>query len=406
MKEKDFPNPNSLRIHEQGDINCIMNYEGVSHVAVHVPKTDYPLLPYRDTDNLLFPYGLFEGWYSNVELREALKRGAKLLAIYECYFYTETCRPFTNYVEDLYKKRMEFKADNNPMQEVTKLLLNSLYGKFAQKFDKVEVLNHIDACTLKELQSEHEQIGDFVRIVRDKEPSSFNINIWSVYVTAYARILLKSYIDIANPVYVDTDSVICDKFIEDSKLLGRLKIEHRIEQGIFVRPKMYAFVNDMCNPKDSNIVKCKGIKTKGMGYLDFYELLEHFTVKQQRFTKFKTALRSKGLLTPNEIIDIVKSYDIEDKKRSWKYKFNRDNSQDSEPRLVIDVKLLVPEMLDKLSEKEKDIIIDSGEYKNIEDASMKEYENEKQKSLKKLYESDLVDNKSLNFDSWRDECLD
>jgi hypothetical protein len=355
MQSKSFPNPNSLRVQLNGNVNIINDYEGVSHVVMFVPKTKYPILPYRTVDNVVFPYGVFEGWYTNIELREAVKNGAKYLRVFECYYYTELCRPFVRFVDDLYRKRLQYKADNNPMHEITKSLLNNLYGKFNQKFIGKDDIKHINCCSIEEIQQGVLRIGDFVYLKKDSEPSSFNVNIWGTYVTAYARLLLRQYIKDYDAVYVDTDSIICEKKIEDRKELGALKIEHFIEKGVFVRPKMYAFVNNMSNPKDSNILKCKGVNLKrnNLGYLDFLDLLKDFKVTQQRFTKFKTSLKSRGDLQPNQIVNIIKEYGLEDKKRLWKYKFNPEKSQDSEPLCIVDVGVMYDEIFKELSEEEK-----------------------------------------------------
>jgi hypothetical protein len=331
MSQLPLPNPNSLHVNKLGSISNIMDYEGVSEVLIHIPYMKFPILPYRQDSKLIFPYGFLKGFYTHVEIREALSLGAKLIEIGKSFYYTKTHYPFREYIEELYEKRLNYQKDKNQMEKIVKLFMNSLYGKFAQKYDNVKVMKHIDSCTIHDLHEEHEQIGDFVSIKKVGEPYNFSFPIWSIYITANARIMLHRYIREHNPVYVDTDSLITDHVIEDSKLLGHLKIENILKKSVFVRPKMYAFIDE----NDKPTIKCKGIATKNMSYERFKELLLDFKVYDERFIKFKSAIRRK--LVPNEIIFQPKEYDIQDTKRIWKSDFNISEIQDSEPIMVNDL---------------------------------------------------------------------
>jgi hypothetical protein len=323
----EVPNPNFLRICRKNDINIIRQYDGISLVTVHVPKMDYPLLPFRSPDKLLFPYGIFRSWQSHLELRRAMQLGIKILKVHKSYYYTENCSPFKKYVNDLYEMRKVMKAENNPMEIVVKLLMNSLYGKFGQKFIDKDNYIPMKQVTVEMLESfkHYERIGNFMRVVKDNEnPSSFTIPIWALYITSYARLKLYDYISIAEPLYCDTDSIMTFESLEDSRELGKMKLEMRIKEGIIVKPKFYALISD----DNKEYVKIKGVSSK-MVFKDFTELLVKRKVSYEKFTKFREALR-RGMLI-NEIQDIMKELSLEDNKRLWNDTFSILRLQESEP---------------------------------------------------------------------------
>ena len=63
-----------------------------------------------------------------------------------------------------------------------------------------------------------------------------------------------------NLYYSDTDSIVIDKELPSDIVgnkLGQLKLEHVIERGVFLAPKVYGFVDD----KGEKVIKVKGIKS-------------------------------------------------------------------------------------------------------------------------------------------------
>jgi DNA polymerase elongation subunit (family B) len=318
MSAYKYPNPNTMVFNRKGLIDDIMNLEGVSNIEIFCPENiKIPFLPMKHNQRLIFPTGFIKGWYSFVEIRHALKLGYKLISINETYYYKESIEIFKDFVTDVYTKRQEYKKLNNPMEYVLKIILNSLYGKFAQKFDGMKVIKHKDIVNVHDLDEGFEEIGDFYIINEDREPSNFCFPIWSIYVTSYARIELYNYMILCDPIYVDTDSIICDRALEDSNVLGRLKIEYNIREGLFIRPKMYAFITQ----DGKEVLKCKGINSDKLNYSSFFGMLDNFSVTQTRFLKFKTAIRKK--LLPNLKIDLIKEYDINDNKRVWEKDFDK-----------------------------------------------------------------------------------
>jgi hypothetical protein len=347
----EFPDPNSMH-HTWRNTVENLEFEGMSHVDIEAPaQMDYPLLPWRDTSltvtgkvrpatKLYFPLGRFSGWYSHVELRKAVELGYHILKVRETYYFTKSCRPFYEYVTSLYALRLKYKAEGNPMEYVVKLLLNSLYGKFGQKFTNRDTVQPFTQ-TIEQLRKikEFERIGDYIRIKKDLvDPPSFTIPVFPVYVTAYARIKLWEKINQCQPAYVDTDSLFTKKEYPNSNELGKLKLEMKIRRGIIVKPKFYAL-----QPYDKEAyIKIKGVGCKVTMPI-FQQLLLNPSITYQKFMKFRESIR-RGFI-PNELQNITKELSLEDDKRDWLAPFNATTTQYSNPLKIYNGKVYRPSIL-------------------------------------------------------------
>ena len=328
MVDQVFPDPNSVRISHKNNMTYINNYEGISDIDIYVFPTKYPVLPFRnDQGRVIFPIGNIRGWYTHIEIKEAIKHGAVVKKVYKTQYFKKTCTPFKGYMTDLYNLRNEFKADHNQMEYVVKIMMNSLYGKFGQKFTDKDNWVHEDQVTLKDLQSNKnpERKGCYFRLVQEfSRPACFCIPIWASYVTAYGRIKLHQAIVQTNPIYCDTDSLITSVTLPTSDKLGALKLEMAIKEGIVVRPKFYALIDK----NDNNYVKIKGLG-KRLNFLEFIGLMHYPLVYYDKFTKFKEALRRD--LIPNQILEVHKQFSLEDEKRLWDNEFDYKVLEDSIP---------------------------------------------------------------------------
>jgi hypothetical protein len=309
---KEFPDPSTYKISTDNTTKYIENFDGMSHVEIFCPDMDYPLLPYRHGQKLMFPTGTWSGWYVNAELRKAELMGYKIRNVRKSIYYTENYFPFADYVKDLYEQRLLYQAEGSPMEVVAKLLLNSLYGKFAQKWkDRIEWQHH-SAVTFKQIQNSEtcDRVGDYFAMNRAySEPAAFTIPIWAAHVTAYGRMALHDYIMQTQPLYCDTDSVITSKPFESSKVLGKLKLVMPIDKGIIVRPKFYALQTD-----DKDYVKVKGLGTR-IVWSEFANLLIEGKTEYPRFLRFRESQRRN--MQPNEIIQQKKEFNLDDDKRDW-----------------------------------------------------------------------------------------
>ncbi len=326
----EYPDPNSCIFSTRINMNTINNYEGVCLVKVEAPDLYIPYLPYRYINKserkLLFPKGIFKGHYTFFELRKAIELGYRIIKFYDGILFTKKCRPFIDYVNVLYKLKRKYKKANDIRETVVKLMLNSLYGKFAQKIDSREVIIHASEVDLKMLQEEDDffRSGEFFIFKKKwiRIPAYVN-PIFSIYTTAYARNILYDYIKKCgkHAYYFDTDSLITNKDLGDSDRLGSMKKEFSIKEGIIVKPKMYL---------TDEYAKCKGVYHLSKD--KFIELLATQKAHIRRFAKFKEANKRK--LSFNQEITFDKNISLEDNKREWQELFNPDVLQDSKALII------------------------------------------------------------------------
>ncbi len=191
---------------------------GMAEVKVNVPETEYPCLPYRSEKEILFPYGKMTGMYCYPELRQLLKDGGTIEKVIWNVEFEKPVSPFTEYVNTCYFNRLQSATDLD--RTFWKLMMNSLYGKFAAK-------------------------NSMLVISRDREKiittaSRFSNVIWSAYVTCYARLVLLDYLRKAgNVYYTDTDSIFTNHDMPVSTDLGGLKLEGIYSKAEFFGNKVY-----------------------------------------------------------------------------------------------------------------------------------------------------------------------
>ena len=387
---KQLPDPNTHRVTRKNEINYIMNYEGMSNVDIICPSTmRIPYLPYRWNGKLVFPTGEFSGWYTHYELRKAINLGYTVKKIHKTHYYKATCTPLKEYATDTYKRRLTRKK--TPMGMVDKLFMNSLYGKFGQRFRDREVYTPISNFSYEQIQEleEHEIIESFIKHKKDDKPSHFCIPIWAAYITAYARDMLYSYLISCDPVYCDTDSIMTASEIQTGDELGQMKLEMNIKDGVIIKPKMYGLID----AQDNKIVKIKGVRKIVMvsgvevplDYNVFMSLEDRNELTYKKFVKFKEAMR-RGL-DINELIDFVKVLDLEDTKRSWGGVFDWSNLQSSMPLIMIGG-------------------VESEYLKDQKKTAMQAYNESQRLETQKFLESDLFDSHAVGSDISEEEFLE
>jgi hypothetical protein len=148
-------------------------------------------------------------------------------------------------------------------QNIIKILLNSLYGKFAQRIEGgVRVLVTADDYdnVLKYPNAEIYLIGDEPYLAVDKvypQPVYLNV-MWASYITAGTRLLLyekMKEIDF-DVIYCDTDSIHTTRQITEIPGLGGIKLEKEGEVGYYIAPKEYVLFRQ----NEVVALKAKGVK--------------------------------------------------------------------------------------------------------------------------------------------------
>ena len=104
------------------------NFYVIAEVLIRTEKNAYPL---KFNKKLLFPIGTYRTTLHHSELKRAVNNN-EILHIYKCCVY-EQDYIFRSYVDFFYKAKVKYtEIDNQTWRYMTKLFLNSLYGKFGQ----------------------------------------------------------------------------------------------------------------------------------------------------------------------------------------------------------------------------------------------------------------------------------
>ena len=215
-------------------------------------------------------------WRSR-EIKNAIKYGYKFEIIsgylFDCDFL------FTNYIDQLFNiKQNSNKSD--PMYHISKILMNSLYGKFGIHF-KLPTYNVLSKSEIEK--------GDYNDSV-DLENGYFlandanegytvplgNVAIASA-ITALARVHMSQFKNNKNYnlYYTDTDSAIIDKPLPDYLVgnnLGKMTLERMYTKfitfaGCAAATKFYGGVSDQ------EIIKIKGLTHSELPSFTELELL-------------------------------------------------------------------------------------------------------------------------------------
>jgi hypothetical protein len=336
VMQNQLPVPQSVKTIKKFDVSLIGRYMGVTTCEVTVPNMMYPPLPFKG-DKLIFPTGTFTGTWNNNELSYAMNQGVKINKIFKQIIYQETHTPFKNYVNDLYEKRLMYKKQNSSYEVIIKLMLNSLYGKFAMKH-----ISEYRVFTWEGVQDEWakiyidenhkgwkiDEIDDKIIFRKDRICDAvFVFPIYSSYITSYARIHLHKLLVESDAVYCDTDSIITKKYMTVSVGLGGLKCEGSGEDCFIVKPKFYYYGDDVKIKGLSKTVDDDGkiIKTSKK---EFNQLIKGDIINKKRFSGLKESVRRR--IKPNTSIITPKEMDIKDTKRVWSDYFNLESIEYSE----------------------------------------------------------------------------
>lgn len=202
---------------------------GMARITVKAPDLEFPVLPHKDPEShkLLFPVGTLTGTWTYPEIRLALEQGYRILQVHNCIEYEPMPSPFKDYIDFLYRRRLEVKGKDELMSYTLKIAMNSTFGKFGEE-GELQVVSKGKRYTLSQV------------------PRHSNM-IWAAYILAYGRIQLYRYMQAAaekgRVLYCDTDSVFVRSrskpFGEGSKELGALAYKGTYYYAHFKLPKLY-----------------------------------------------------------------------------------------------------------------------------------------------------------------------
>ena len=273
-------------------------------VLFELPDMHFPPTPTRYKGKVIFPTGQWRSWLTGVDLALMLREGGKILKVFEVLTFSEF-DGLAAYATDLYNRR---KATDDPVEKMTyKLLLNSLYGKFAETGDKQELLINPSKRDLKKLSIENMISPGIWLREHEVEVSHMHVPI-ATWITSRARKTLYDFMKESREFhYCDTDGFsTLDKY-EESNELGGLKLEKIITKGEFEAPKVYRMEGLIKTPKGwekDTLVKAKGFslsKNTKEASQQFDDLKNGHPVHSERMVRIRENVRA-GSFKPRERI--------------------------------------------------------------------------------------------------------
>lgn len=234
-----------------------------------------PVKLFSDTGvetGLKFPTGTYDFKVCSHEIEVALKYGLiDILDVYEVHTACETI-VFDTYVDDFFSEKDTAKTAGDMVAYLfAKFMLNSGYGKFGQNPDNFQnwklVREYGDDLILEQKGFElHHEFGEFElwskpALITDS--AYYDVSIAASITSASRAVLLEGIQHAEQPIYCDTDSLLCRDFHGDidKHRLGAWDIEYSdIPMAAIGGKKLYA----LYDPKDAR-KKVPAIKTVSKG---------------------------------------------------------------------------------------------------------------------------------------------
>lgn len=322
MKNFEYPYPEGYFMNKVTS-DKIESFNGCAYVHLKAnPDLNIPVMPMKE-DKLYFPIGHIRGFYDFNTIRTALKNGYEFIEGGRGLVYENVHRPFKNYIEDLYKKRLEFKKFDDNRQLIAKILMNSHYGKYGYNYTNKERLISSDDIGEDDTVTSLAYLKQGIIKIKSDENSKIPLYVYPLYasyVTSYARSVMFNHfknVGVNRVFYSDTDCIFTDRDLCTSKDLGELKLESDFEKIIIVKPKMYAG-----RTKDGkDIIRVKGLTDRIQDFDLFKDMAEHdnFTIVNKHFTKLRGSFvnHNNTRRAVNSVYHIQKTLDLNDLKRLW-----------------------------------------------------------------------------------------
>jgi hypothetical protein len=326
MKNNPMPIGN-ITLFEGNILEIDPNAYGFFKCIITAPKDiKHPIIQTKfETGNgirTISPLGTWTDMIFSEEMFNAIKFGYKFEILSGYKFDKEYI--FNDYVSDLYEIKQSHSKDD-PMYLISKLLLNSLYGKFGMDYrlfthnfiDDNELYDYIDNYTIENIipldnnKSLVSYLDDnkYKNILLSKDSkNNISIGIASA-ITAYARIHMTQFKN--NPkfdlYYTDTDSIDINKPLPDKyigKELGLMKLEYNFNEATFLAPKVYGGLYFDNNKQLKSITKVKVFKNK-IDYLEINSLLNKDTNLKLDQTKWYKNISESNITLKNKKYTLI-----------------------------------------------------------------------------------------------------
>jgi len=227
---------------ELGD--WVLEHDGFVDCIVRTPDDlMVPILPTRDRNgNMIWRRGIFATSVTIPELRFALQHGYELLDLKWVFIFVESKIVFDRLVQKSKTLRKEYRGTN--IEQVAKLIQNSLYGKFGARRERIVsvVVDDLDSLDTDLFPT---VIPNLYLDIKEQRVRA--LPHWAAWITAHARLRLLNAIYRIGPekvIYYDTDSITvqCGTFpvdFIDPEDYGFWKLEKEWETFTALAPKVY-----------------------------------------------------------------------------------------------------------------------------------------------------------------------
>jgi len=252
--------------------------------------------PFRKKNGTIcYPCGMFRTFVTLQELQMVAgdpKIKYKILESYQ-FIPSKNCTyPFKEFIELEYYKRLELKNKKDPLQQAIKVVLNSIYGKTAQRTNRV--------------------IGNL-----------FNPAI-AASITGHTRAQLYQFMKENNldndVVAFATDSIACRKKIRnlDSTKIGQMKIDKFGDNTIFLSNGFYTLDGKIWKKRGIGFDNEKKIEVEQLDSKIDEEGQYHILLETTRTTHIKSGILYNKLYKVGKIEPYWKKINLNsDKKRMW-----------------------------------------------------------------------------------------
>ena len=295
MSENEYPNEYLGKSHVYSK-----NDFGFWHCQVDVPKGLYvPPLGIVHRGKFMFPTGKFPAFITTPEVEYCRSLGCRVEVLHGHVFSNggKFFRPFIKALYRIREKSESGSVDNT----LSKLLMNSSYGRFGLRFDREQFVIDNGALGLRSTVAPIEFTVDGViyrLMIKEVDFDGFSNVAIAAYVTAYARIHMHKLLTAcgADIYYTDTDSLFTTREIATSNSLGDVKFEYSCTSAVFLLPKTYAnekkIVMKGFDKKKISDFTLEDFEASLRGDMKRLKILE-----EPRFQTFRKALRSGELVS-------------------------------------------------------------------------------------------------------------
>jgi len=278
-------------------------------------------LAYRANNLIIYPSGKIRQRVDNFTFDTLMKEGS-IVKIHNCFnVYTDGNKPFEQMIKRLYKRRLNCSEDE---KYIIKIILNSLYGKFAEKrkdyinVDEATAWEYMDrkaggekGCNVLETD-----IGYYIR---KTQYSKFSNLIYASLITSYTRNYMYSVmkeIKSENVIGAMTDCIFSKvplpkQYVSEDKAIGMFSLKEK--------SFCYVIGSGVYSSEGGNKLRGYNIKANLLELAKESRYKDTLTIAStERKGSGKLVVQGLDILNLNEITDTDKNLNLNfDTKRIW-----------------------------------------------------------------------------------------